>query len=123
MPAGWPSAAPPGASEPNEDGLLSPQAPATRFERLAGWCAESPLGWPVVFVAMAIGLAAIAGGRASAPARDVALALLSSALALEASFAILSIASDLRYHLWPMLATARAALPRPPATYAGMIAA
>ena len=106
---------------------------------------------------MAIGLAAIAGRRASAPARDVALALLSSALALEASFAILSIASDLRYHLWPMLATAlasvlvlpiapgerrvarwvalalllviaaglatRAILPRPPATYAGMIAA
>jgi len=29
-----------------------------------------------------------------------------SALALEASFAVLSIASDLRYHLWPMIATA-----------------
>ncbi|MDD1452549.1 hypothetical protein NHF48_019040 [Sphingomonas sp. H160509] len=40
------------------------------------------------------------------PVRDLATALLVSALALEASFAVLSIASDLRYHLWPMISTA-----------------
>jgi len=43
--------------------------------------------------------------RASAPPRDLALALLVSAITLELSFGVLSIASDLRYHLWPMVAT------------------
>ena len=38
------------------------------------------------------------------------MALLVSAIALEASFAALSIASDLRYHLWPMIATAVASV-------------
>jgi predicted small integral membrane protein len=41
-------------------------------------------------------------------------ALLVSALALEASFAAFSIASDLRYHLWPMIATALAMATLPP---------
>ena len=40
----------------------------------------------------------------------VALALLGSAIVLEASFGVLSIASDLRYHLWPMVATALATI-------------
>ena len=35
---------------------------------------------------------------------ELALALAGSTLMLEASFGIISIASDLRYHLWPMLA-------------------
>jgi hypothetical protein len=34
------------------------------------------------------------------------LALTISALALEASFVAISIAADLRYHLWPMIAAA-----------------
>ena len=42
------------------------------------------------------------------PARDLALALATSSLTLEASFVVISIASDLRYHLWPMIATALA---------------
>ncbi|MGN6589217.1 MAG: hypothetical protein ACTHKE_02885, partial [Sphingomicrobium sp.] len=38
----------------------------------------------------------------------LALALLASALTLEASFLVISIASDMRYHLWPMTASALA---------------
>ena len=39
---------------------------------------------------------------------SLALALIASALALEISFFAISIASDLRYHLWPMAASALA---------------
>jgi hypothetical protein len=42
--------------------------------------------------------------------RDLALALLISSLALEASFIAISIAADLRYHLWPMIAAALGAI-------------
>ena len=38
-------------------------------------------------------------------ARDMALALAMSAAAMLLSFAVVSIASDLRYHLWAMVAT------------------
>jgi hypothetical protein len=110
VPAGLPSAEPAGASEPNADGLVSPGARAARFERVAGWCAQTPLGWPIVAVATALALAVLGWRREAAPARDLALALLASALTLEASFAVLSIASDVRYHLWPMIATALAAI-------------
>jgi hypothetical protein len=40
------------------------------------------------------------------PAGGLALALIVSALTLEASFLVISIASDLRYHLWSMTAAA-----------------
>jgi hypothetical protein len=39
-------------------------------------------------------------------AGGLALALLASALTLEASFLVVSIASDMRYHLWSMTASA-----------------
>ncbi|RYY42048.1 MAG: hypothetical protein EOP59_10905, partial [Sphingomonadales bacterium] len=47
-------------------------------------------------------------GLTATPKRALAHALLASAVTLEASFAVVSIASDLRYHLWPMIATALA---------------
>lgn len=52
----------------------------------------------------AIGLATVA--RAEDAAERLAAALFVSALAQEASFALVSIASDLRYHLWSMTAVA-----------------
>ena len=106
--AGLPGAAPPARSEPNSLGLGNPGAAARGWQVTAGWMAETPLGWPAVWLSVAIiGLAA-AAPRASAPPRDLALALLVSAITLELSFGVLSIASDLRYHLWPMVATALA---------------
>ena len=67
---------------------------------------ETPLGWPIVWIVVAITALVASLSRPRNPVRDFATALLVSALALEASFAVLSIASDLRYHLWPMIATA-----------------
>src|SRR5207302_11007693 len=70
--------------------------------------AATPFGWPIFWTAIAALLLPAAWRRRSEPAADIALALLASALTLEASFLAISIASDLRYHLWPMAASALA---------------
>jgi hypothetical protein len=104
----WPGGRPPSRTERNALGLTDPKNPAaaTAWQVLAGVVAETPLGWPIVWTALGLwGLwAAIA--RPPDAARDLALALLGSALGQEASFAAVSISSDLRYHLWAMLAVA-----------------
>jgi hypothetical protein len=110
VPLGRPDAAPPIRSEPNDLGLASPGPAASAIARAGGWLSETPLGWPVAWIVVAsIGLCN-AVGRPKSASRDLALALAVSALALEASFAVVSIASDLRYHLWPMMAAALAAI-------------
>ncbi len=108
VPFHWPSAAPPAASEPNTLGLANPSAAAHAWEALTAVVVETPLGWPIAWIVVAIAALAVSLSRPRDPVRDLATALLVSALALEASFAVLSIASDLRYHLWPMISTAMA---------------
>jgi len=106
VPLGRPDAAPPRRSEPNDLGLASPGSAASAIARAGGWLAETPLGWPIMWIVVAATGLLIALGRPKSPLRDLALALAVSALTLEASFAVVSIASDLRYHLWPMMAAA-----------------
>jgi hypothetical protein len=110
VPMGWSSAAPPAGSEANTLGLGSPGRIVRPFVAAAGWIAASPLGWPIVWIVVALCVVAIACATPRTVIRDLALALAVSACALEASFAVVSIASDLRYHLWPMLASALAAI-------------
>ena len=110
VPFHWPSAAPPAASEPNTLGLANPGPGARAWEALTAVVVETPLGWPIAWIVVAITALAVSLSRPRDPVRDLATALLMSALALEASFAVLSIASDLRYHLWPMIATAVASV-------------
>ena len=75
---------------------------------LATWFSESPLGWPYVWLAVAlVTLGAMAKG-APTPQVRLARALALSAAAMSSSFALVSIASDLRYHLWSMVAAALA---------------
>jgi hypothetical protein len=100
VPFGWPLAAPPGESEPNDLGLASPGPAGAAAAGVGGWLAETPLGWPFLWFAAA--LAALALAR---PEQSLAITLALSAASLEASFLLVSISSDLRYHLWPMLAT------------------
>ncbi|WP_332908717.1 hypothetical protein [Sphingomonas mollis] len=107
VPAEWPNAGPPGGSEPNDLGLGQPGWLAVKWQWLAGLVAATPLGWPVAWIVVAI-TALVATWRAASPIAGVARAMLVSALLLEASFATFSIASDLRYHLWAMIATALA---------------
>ena len=108
VPFHWPSAAPPAASEPNPLGLANPGAGARAWGSLTAVIVETPLGWPIAWIIIAITALAASVSQPRDPVRDLAVALLVSALALEASFVVLSIASDLRYHLWPMIATALA---------------
>ncbi|MDF0488954.1 hypothetical protein PX554_12495 [Sphingomonas sp. H39-1-10] len=110
VPTVWVSAAPPPASERNTVGLGSPSKAVWPIVAAAGWLVASPLGWPVAWIVVAASVVAIVIAGARTPVRDFALALAVSALALEASFAVVSIASDLRYHLWPMMAAALAAI-------------
>lgn len=108
VPWNWPNAAPPFVDQPNDYGLRPPGVAAHNWQVVAGWLTRLPTSWPAVFVAA--GLLALVDAARQAPGapRDLAMALLVSALSLEASFAVISIASDLRYHLWPMLAVALA---------------
>ena len=109
VPARLMGAGPPNHSEANTLGLAGPGWLAVMWQRLADWLIETPPGWPILWTMLALLLLPGAWRRMDAGAR-LALALLASALALEASFLVLSIASDLRYHLWPMVATALAAV-------------
>lgn len=110
VPAQWTSAAPPAGSEANTIGLGAPGLAVRPIVVAGGWLAASPLGWPIAWIVVAAAVVAIACASPRTAIRDLALALAVSALALEASFAVVSIASDLRYHLWPMLASALAAV-------------
>lgn len=106
----WPGVKPLAKTERNGLGLTDPAsgAAASAWQALAGVVAETPLGWPIVWTALGLWGLAVALGRPPDPARDLAVALLGSALCQEASFAAISISSDLRYHLWAMIAVALA---------------
>jgi hypothetical protein len=100
--AGWP----PSRSQPNTQGLGDPGPVASWWIDATRPLADTPVGWPIVWMAIAVMALIEALRRAASPMRDLALALLISSLALEASFVAISIAADLRYHLWPMIAAA-----------------
>ncbi len=106
VPVHWPSAAPPAEPEPNMLGLGRVSVVARGWQVMTRRVVETPLGWPIVWLVAAVAATVVAARRPRAPTRELALALLVSAIALEASFGVLSIASDLRYHLWSMIATA-----------------
>ena len=102
-------ALPPDEAERNDLGLLGPRGPAMpKWQSVAGDEAETPLGWPILWTALALCLLPAAWRRRLDPPGSLALSLLASVLVLEASFLLISIASDLRYHLWPMMASALA---------------
>jgi hypothetical protein len=107
VPPGLIDAGPPDEAEPNDAGLKSPANPLVPlWQHVAAIEAATPLGWPIFWTAVALLLLAPAWKRRSDPAAGIALALIVSALILEASFLVVSISSDLRYHLWPMAASA-----------------
>jgi hypothetical protein len=102
---GLPDEAPPIEAEPNDVGLgTPPSAVAASWQSLAALEGETPLGWPIVWTAISLCLLPAAWRVRSRSAGGLAFALVVSALAIEASFLFVSIASDLRYHLWAMAA-------------------
>jgi hypothetical protein len=109
VPPNLQEAAPPDEAEPNELGLKTPSnllMPA--WQSVAAFEAGTPLGWPIVWTMTALLLAPIAWRRRDEDTGSLALALVASVLTLEASFLMVSIASDIRYHLWSIAASAAA---------------
>jgi hypothetical protein len=103
-----PDAAPPLASEPNDNGLgVAPNPGGEGLIAAAKLMAVSPLGWPFAWMIVAAGLLWASMGL-TGPQVRIGRALALSALCMSASFALVSIASDLRYHLWSMVASALA---------------
>jgi hypothetical protein len=78
------------------------------LSRVAAGVAETPLGVPAVWLVAALAMGWVLLGTPRQPAQELGLSLILSALLMTASFAIVSIASDLRYHLWLLLSTALA---------------
>jgi hypothetical protein len=89
-------------SEPNDLGLRFTPNPLTRFvvasARALAW---SPLGRPATWLAVAAGLLLISGSLAS---RRMIRMLALSALGYGGAYAVVSVALDLRYNLWTMVA-------------------
>ncbi|MBN8820211.1 MAG: hypothetical protein J0I80_15985 [Sphingomonas sp.] len=110
VPAHWPNAAPPAASEPDRAGLAAPGRAASTAQAMLSFFTDMPIGWPICWVVAALLALWTAMKRPGDDIAELALALAGSTLMLEASFGIISIASDLRYHLWPMLAAGLALL-------------
>ncbi len=106
--ANEPEAVPPVASEPNPDHLgARPNASGQALIAAARLMAVSPLGWPAAWLVLAGGLLWASRGVAD-PQVGLGRALACSAACMSGSFAVISIASDLRYHLWSMIAAALA---------------
>jgi hypothetical protein len=105
VPPNLPEAAPPDESEDNDFGLRNPASPLMpAWQSVAAVEAATPLGWPIVWTVIALLLVPSAWRRREEPDASLGFALLVSALMLEASFLVVSIASDFRYHLWTMAA-------------------
>ena len=100
-PADEKSSAAPSKSDANPYALGGPE---TRFsaalKALAAAIERTPLGSPAVWLLFVAGIGWTLLGTAPQPARALGLALAGSAMLMTASFAVVSIASDLRYHLW-----------------------
>jgi hypothetical protein len=93
------------ASDPNRWGFQVVPNAANRLVSAAVWAVNAtPFGWPCWWLALSLGLVMLA--RRS----RLVLALAGSALLYEMGNAALSVASELRYHCWPMGATLIAAM-------------
>jgi hypothetical protein len=101
-----PRAVAPVDSEPNRLGLNAEPTGAERAWQEVGlvWAA-TPLAWPILWLALAaVGLWA-SRTAPDTPERRLAQALLLSACCGGLSYAFVSVAPDLRYHLWTILAS------------------
>jgi hypothetical protein len=68
---------------------------------------RSPLGWPICWLALALGILMISPAL---PSRRLIVPISLSVILYGLSYAMISVASDLRYHLWTMVGTCVAAV-------------
>ena len=95
-------------SPPNDWGYrLHPGALVVALDAAAVWTGGTPLGWPAVWIAGALGLLVLAPAL---PTRRLVLPLACSAVLYGLGYGVFGVASELRYHLWTILAAALAAV-------------
>ena len=91
-------------SAPNDWGYrVTPNPTLSMIDAITLASAHSPLGWPIVWIALAFGVLTIA---AYLPSRRVVIPVALSALLYGLGYGVFSVASELRYHLWTLLAAA-----------------
>ncbi len=92
----------PAASAPNVWGFHVTDNPGLRLlDTLAVTMAHTPLGWPIVWIALALG--AVIVGRGG-PNASLIVPLALSSLLYGTGYLAFSVAAELRYHLWTGLA-------------------
>lgn len=107
VPLGEPRAAAQRYSTPNPWGLGLGQSHVSAVSyKIQALFAATPLDWPVVWFALGLAMLWVAAAMERTPRRDLALVLALSALIQMASFLVVSVAADFRYHHWPITAIA-----------------
>lgn len=85
---------------------VTPNAVLKAVDTLALLSAATPLGWPIFWIALALGVLVLAPRL---PSRGLIVPLALSALMYGLGYAVVSVSSELRYHLWTMIAALVAA--------------
>lgn len=95
-------------SAPNDwNYRITPNPGQRLIDRAALLSARTPLGWPVWWMALALGVLMIAPRLRS---RGILIPVALSALLYGLGYLVFSVAAELRYHLWTMTGTAIAAI-------------
>ncbi len=93
-------------SAPNRWGYaVTPNPVLSTIDAAALVMARTPLGWPIVWITLAIG---ILGVSSHLPSCRIVIPLASSAVMYGMGYAVFSVASEFRYNLWTMMASALA---------------
>ena len=93
---------------PNEWGYkVTPGVVLSVIDTAAVWSAQTPLGWPIAWMALALSLVILSPSLRS---HRIIAPLALSALLYGMGYGVLSVASELRYHFWTILATAVASV-------------
>ena len=94
-------------SAPNPwDYRVAPNTVLDAIDALARWTAATPLGWPIWWMALAVGTLILAPRL---PSRAIVVPVALSGLLYGLGYLPASVASELRYHLWTMIAAGIAA--------------
>ena len=91
-------------SDPNDWGFrLSPSRLRDTIGAIAAWSGHVPIGWPIWWIALGLGCLPL---LRVLDREDPARPMMHSALLYAFSYLPLSVASEIRYHLWTMTGTA-----------------
>ena len=85
----------------------TPNPVLNTVDALALFQAQTPLGWPIFWMALAGGIVTLASRL---PSRHLVLPLALSSLLYGLGYGVASVSSELRYHLWTMMAALLAAI-------------